>query len=42
MNQEKEGEIGLRHEPEPGYRTFFYVVLFTVVVYLVIIMVATL
>lgn len=42
MNQEQEGKAELRHEPEPGYRTIFHVVFLIAVVYLVIIMVATL
>jgi len=42
MNQEKEGKPELRHEPEPGYRRIFYVVFFMAVLYLVIIMGATL
>lgn len=36
MNQEKEGKTELRHEPVPGYRTIFYIVLGMAVVYLVV------
>lgn len=42
MNQEKDGKTELRHEPEPGYRTIFHVVFLIAVVYLAIIMAATL
>ncbi len=42
MNKEKEGRTELRHEPEPGYRTIFYIVFSIAVLYLVVIMAATL
>ena len=42
MNKEKEGRTELTHEPEPGYRTIFYVVFFIAVLYLVVIMGAAL
>jgi hypothetical protein len=42
MSKEKEGRIDLRHEPEPGYSTIFYIVFSIAVLYLVIIMAATL
>lgn len=42
MNQEKDGRTELRHEPEPGYRMIFHVVFLIAVVYLAIIMAATL
>ncbi len=34
MNKEKEGKTELRHEPEPGYRTIFYIVLSASILYL--------
>lgn len=36
MNQEKQGKTELSHEPEPGYRTIFYIVFGIAVVYLVV------
>lgn len=42
MNKEKEGRTELRHEPEPGYRTIFYIVFAIAVLYLVVIMWRTL
>jgi hypothetical protein len=42
MNKEKEGRTELRLEPEPGYRTIFYIVFSISVLYLVVIMAATL
>ncbi|MGH7227957.1 MAG: hypothetical protein ACREIH_01980 [Nitrospiraceae bacterium] len=36
MKQEKGGKRELRHEPEPGYQTIFYVVFGIAVVYLVV------
>jgi len=42
MNKEKEGRTELRHEPEPGYRTIFYIVFSIAVLYLVAIMWGTL
>jgi hypothetical protein len=41
MSKEKEGSTELRHEPEPGYRTIFFIVFSIAVLYLVIIMAAT-
>lgn len=41
MNKEKEEITELGHEPEPGYRTIFYIVFLIAVLYLVIIMAAT-
>ncbi len=42
MNKEKEGRTELRHEPERGYRTIFYIVFAIAVFYLVVIMWGTL
>ena len=42
MNREIEGRIELRHEPEPGYSTIFYIVFSIAVLYLVVIMWGTL
>ena len=38
MNKEREGKTDHRHEPEPGFRTIFYVVFSIAVFYLVVIM----
>ena len=38
MNEKKEGITEHGHEPEPGYRTIFYIVFLVAVLYLVIIM----
>lgn len=38
MSKEKEGSKELRHEPEPGYRTIFYIVFVVAVLYLLLIM----
>jgi hypothetical protein len=38
MSREKERGTELRHEPEPGYKTIFYIVFFVAVLYLLIIM----
>lgn len=38
MNKGKDGSTELRHEPEPGYRTIFYIVFSIAVLYLVVIM----
>lgn len=38
MSKENEGRTELRHEPEPGFRTIFYVVFSIAVFYLVVIM----
>jgi hypothetical protein len=42
MNKEKEGGTELRHEPEPGHGTIFYIVFSIAVLYLVVIMWGTL
>ena len=42
MNKEKEEKTELTHEPEPGYKTIFYIVFVIAVLYLVIIMGAAL
>ena len=42
MSKEKEGRMELRHEPDPGVRTIFYVVFSIAVVYLVVMMWGTL
>ena len=42
MNREKEGKTELKHEPDPGYTRIFYVVFFIAVLYLVIVLGATL
>ncbi|MGH7230930.1 MAG: hypothetical protein ACREJU_06150 [Nitrospiraceae bacterium] len=36
MSQVKEGRTELRHDPEPGYGTIFYLVFGIAVVYLVV------
>lgn len=42
MNKERDGRTELRHEPEPGFRTIFYVVFSIAVFYLVVIMLRSL
>ncbi|HJR76774.1 MAG TPA: hypothetical protein VJ805_07360 [Nitrospiraceae bacterium] len=42
MNPRKEGQTELGHEVDPGYARIFYVVLAVTVLYLVIILGATL
>jgi putative component of toxin-antitoxin plasmid stabilization module len=39
MNKEMEGRTELRHEPEPGYRRIFYIVLSVAILYLCVIFV---
>lgn len=40
MNKKEEEKTELRHEPEPKYRTIFYIVFLVAVLYLVVIMMA--
>ena len=40
MEKEKKEVTELRHEPEPKYRTIFYIVFLAAVLYLVVIMMA--